>query len=436
MTKRGLLAALVILAAGPAFAADPATIDWPNVPTNTVKLFFPGQSTYQWLRSKEHPGAALVKTGGACLTCHKGKEEKMGADIVVGGKLEPHPIDGKQSVIDLAVQVAHDSENLYFRYQWKTRNAFPGSAHPHWRFDGKEWKAMGWPRLHKKVWDEGQPAIYEDRLSMMVDDGSVPMFAEQGCWLTCHDGMRDSPDVASADDVKAQPLLGGVLKKSDVRKYLPSTRNDDNATWDQTKSAEEVAAIKAAGGFVDLMQWRGHRSNPVGMADDGYVLEYRLSDAGKGVFSSNWDKEKKQPKYMFDEAKVGFKSRTMDELRDTSKPTSLIPETNTVAFDPNAGWKEGDMIPEYYTTREGAEGSSADNSDVKGVWEDGMWTVLWTRKLDTGNPADDKIMKVGGVYTFNFAVHDDNITTRGHHISWPTTLGVGADADITAVTLK
>jgi len=436
MTKRGLLAALVILAAGPAFAADPATIDWPNVPTKTVKLFFPGQSTYQWLRSKDHPGAALVKTGGACLTCHKGKEEKMGADIVVGGKLEPHPIDGKQSVIDLAVQVAHDSENLYFRYQWKTRNAFPGSAHPHWRFDGKEWKAMGWPRLHKKVWDEGQPAIYEDRLSMMIDDGSVPMFAEQGCWLTCHGGMRDSPDVASAEQVQAQPLLGGVLKKKDVRKYLPSTRTDDNATWDQTKSAEEVAAIKAAGGFVDLMQWRGHRSNPVGMADDGYVLEYRLSDAGKGVFSSNWDKEKKQPKYMFDEAKVGFKSRTMDEIRDTSKPSSLIPESNTVAFDPNAGWKEGDMIPEYYTTREGAKGSSADNSDVKGVWEDGMWTVLWTRKLDTGNPADDKIMKVGGVYTFNFAVHDDNITTRGHHISWPMTLGVGAEADITAVTLN
>ncbi len=65
-----------------------------------------------------------------------------------------------------------------------------------------------------------------------------------------------------------------------------------------------------------------------------------------------------------------------------------------------------------------------------------MWTVLWTRKLDTGNPADDKIMKVGGVYDFNFAVHDDNITTRGHHVSWPLKLGIGAEADITAVTLQ
>ncbi len=34
----------------------------------------------------------------------------------------------------------------------------------YWQFDGKDWKAMGWPRLHKKAWGEGQPAIYEDRL--------------------------------------------------------------------------------------------------------------------------------------------------------------------------------------------------------------------------------------------------------------------------------
>ena len=188
--------------------------------------------------------------------------------------------------------------------------------------DGSVPNALGWPRLHKKVWDESQPAIYEDRLSMMVDDGSVPMFAEQGCWLSCHDGMRDIPDLAATDDVKAHPLLGGVLKKSDVRKFLPSTRADDDATWDDTKSPEEIAEIKTAGGFVDLMQWRGHRSRPIDMADDGYVLEYRLTDQGKSVFSKNWDKAANQPKYMFNAAKVGFKSRTLDQIRDTSKPTS------------------------------------------------------------------------------------------------------------------
>jgi hypothetical protein len=420
---------------GTAGAAPPS--DWSAIPTKTLKLFFPGQSSYQWLRSPEHK-RAFRKTmqGDSCVSCHEDEEEELGQTMVSGDRLEPHPIDGKQAVIALATQAAHDSENLYLRFQWKTRNSFAGTAHPHWRFDGNDWKQIGWPRLHEKVWEDGQPAIYEDRLSMMIDDGSVPMFAEQGCWLTCHSGARDMPDVAGKADVKAHPLLGGKLKKKDVRKYLPASRTDEAASWDATKSADEIAAVKAAGGFVDLMHWRGHRSNPVGMADDGYVLEYRLFDDGKKMFSKNWDKAKKQPKYMFDVNKVGFKSRTMDKLRDPSVPSSLIVEQNAAPFDPNAGWKKDDMIPEYYVTRTGAKGSAADNGDATGTWKDGTWTVLWTRKLDTGHPQDDKIMKVGGVYTFGFAVHDDNITTRGHHVSWPMSVGIGTEADITAVTVK
>jgi hypothetical protein len=162
-------------------------------------------------------------------------------------------------------------------------------------------------------------------------------------------------------------------------------------------------------------------------------LEYRLTDAGKNIFSKNWDKKKNQPRYMFDEQKVGFKSRNMDQIRDTAQPSSIIREENAVAFDPNAGWKEGDMIPEYYVSRAMAKGSAADNSDVKGSWDNGTWSVVWVRKLDTGHPEDDKIFKEGNVYTFGFAVHDDNITTRGHHVSFPMTVGFGTKADIEAV---
>jgi len=435
MRKLALMLSVAVLAAGPALAAEAPAIDWSNVPTKSVSLFYPGQSSYQWLRSKEHKRAdRKTEQGDSCISCHEGEEAELGELIVSGERLEPHPIDGKQAVIDLAVQATHDDDNLYLRFQWETRNPYPGTAHPHWRFDGTDWKQIGWPRLHSKVWDDGQPAIYEDRLSMMIDDGSVPMFAEQGCWLSCHDGMRDMQDLAEKADVKAHPLLGEVLHKKDVRKYLPSSRADDDASWADTLTVEEIAEVKTAGGFVDLMQWRAHRSLPIGMADDGYVLQYRLTDDGKNIFSKNWDKAAGQPKYMFDPAKVGFKSRVMDDIRDTSQPSSLIVEENAVAFDPDAGWQEGDMIPEYYVSREGAKGSAADNSNVEGMWEDGVWTVVWTRKLDTGHPADDKIMKVRGVYTFGFAVHDDNITTRGHHVSWPMTVGIGVEADIQAVT--
>ena len=63
--------------------------------------------------------------------------------------------------------------------------------------------------------------------------------------------------------------------------------------------------LLAAGGFLDLMQWRVNRSAPVGMADDGYVLEYRNFDEGKNPFSWNIDRKTMTPLNMFDAGKVG-----------------------------------------------------------------------------------------------------------------------------------
>lgn len=419
------------LIGGTAMAAEP---DWSTVPVKTVKLFYPGQSSSQWLLSPQHRNAGKqVAAGKACISCHEKEEADMGAAIVKGGRLEPTPVPGKSATIDLNVQAAFDTRNIYLRFQWKTRNPYPGDAHPHLRFDGKDWKVHGHPRLDAEVREGKQPPLYEDRLSLMIDDGKVENFAAHGCWVTCHDGMRDMPKVALGAVVAANPLLGQTLKKTDVRKYLPSTRTGES--WDTTRSPEEIAKLKAEGRFLDLMQWRAHRSNPVGMADDGYVLEYRLSDDGKEMFSANFDKETRQPKFMYDARKVGVKAIHADDLRKPGKPQQLIIEANGVPFDPKADWKEGDMVPEYVVSRSRATGSAADNSDVKGVWKDGIWTVLWVRPLNLSNP-DDKVLTPDGVYNVGFAVHDDNITTRGHHVSFPVTLGIGAKADIQAVKIE
>jgi hypothetical protein len=429
-----LLVAAVAGALVPAYALakDPAQVDWSRVPTRSVTLFWPAQSSYQWLRSDGHPGAKMVEKGTSCVTCHKGKEAKMGDKLVKANKLEPMPVKGKNGVIKLSVQVAYDDENAYFRARWKTRNKFPGEAHPFLRFDGKQWKQYGYPKLDKVVQEGKQPGIYEDRFSMMIDDGAVPGFAQQGCWLTCHNGERDMPNRATKADVQANPLFA-ALKKRDVRKYLPMTRTDAMASWDKGKSMDEIGKLKAEGMLLDLMQWRGHRSNPVGMADDFHVLEYRNGDAGKNPFASNLDKEKHQPKYMYDAAKVGRKSLREKDIRKGG--TALVRERNAVPFDPNAGWKVGDLIPEYVVSREDAKGSAADNQQAKGVWKNGMWTVVWARPLNLAN-ADDKALKEGKAYNFGFAVHDDNITTRGHHVSFPVTVGFGAKATIEATKLK
>lgn len=409
-------------------AAEPASIDWTKVPAVTVTLFYPGQSSYEWLITK-HKGAKSVQNGQACVRCHEGEERSTGSRIVAGGPLEPTPVKGKNGAVDLSVQAAYDARNAYFRFQWKTQQAFPGTEHQYLRFDGKEWKVYGYPKLDQVVREGKQPGIYEDRFTMMLDDGKVPGFSRQGCWLTCHDGQRDMPQTASPEDARANPLLSAI-KKNDLRKYLPATRNDPG-NWKSGKPLEEIARIKAEGGFVDLIQWRAHRSNGVGMADDGYVLEYRSSDAGKDMFSSNADAKTHAPKFMWDEKKTGYRSITADQLRKGEH--FLVREANAVPFDPGAGWKEGDLIPDYVLSRQDAQGSAADNS-AAASWKDGQWTLVVSRPLNLAN-GDDKALKEGGVYSVGFAVHDDNITTRGHHVSFVRTLGLGAPADIRAVKL-
>ena len=167
------------------------------------------------------------------------------------------------------------------------------------------------------------------------------------------------------------------------------------------------------------------------MADDGYVLEYRLGDAGRGMFGANSDAKTHQPSFMWDAAKVGYKSITEAQLRKGDH--FLVREKNAVPFDPNAGWKEGDLIPDYVVSREDAKGSAADNNAIAS-WKDGKWTVVMVHPLGLTN-ADDKMLKPGKVYNVGFAIHDDNITTRGHQVSFVKTLGIGAKADIEAVKL-
>jgi acetamidase/formamidase len=60
---------------------------------------------------------------------------------------------------------------------------------------------------------------------------------------------------------------------------------------------------------------------------------------------------------------------------------------------------------------------------------------FFVRKDKLTNP-DDKALNEGKVCNFSFAVHDDNITTRGHHVSFPVTVGFGVKAAIEATKLK
>jgi hypothetical protein len=62
-----------------------------------------------------------VLEGDACVSCHEGEEEDLGASLVEGGPLEATLIEGKNPTVDLQVQAAYDADNAYSRFQWRTQ---------------------------------------------------------------------------------------------------------------------------------------------------------------------------------------------------------------------------------------------------------------------------------------------------------------------------
>ena len=429
--------ALTALGSGAAWSADPAKIDWSAIAMSEVVLFYPGQASYQWMLSTEHRkgGAKGVREGEPCLECHKGEEAAIGDKIVSGKRLEPNPIAGKVGSIKVTLQAAYDSEYLYLRANWPAKN--PGNFHAYVVYRDGNWQDYSSHRADEAVVAGKLRASYEERFSIMLGDGkSVPSFNTAGCWASCHSDVNDMPNEAKKADIEAHPILGKAgMKRSDTKKYLPETRSAMGPTggWDKSKTKEEIEALRAKGVFVDLWQWNSYRTNAANMANDGYVLEYRNSDSGKAPAFGNWDGAKKQPLFMFDPAQNGGRAGlTEAEFHNPKAP--ILREKNRVAYDPKFPWKNGDLMKKQGIGT--AEGSAADNAPVVGTHAGGAWTVVWRRKLNTGNN-DDIALKPGESYPVGIAIHNDSVADRWHHVSFPLKLSIGRkDGNINAVQVK
>ena len=332
----------------------------------------------------------------------------------------------KQLTVPLQVQAAYNGTDMFFRYRWPSEK--PGIFHDVVKFEDGKW-------VRKGAGNPGPEAsgLQEDRVAMMLDDGSVPEFARYGGYLAIGSGIATFTKHANGDEVKAQPYLGKKLKQEEVSKSLPGTRTDID-DWASVQPEDKLKAQREAGYFLDLWHWRGHRSNPINMSDDQVIAEGRMGDEGKSAAGSNWDGEKKQPKLMFNAAATGYKALKWDDVQQgkiDQDSTYFLREGEAVAFDPAAGWVNGDTLPRR--TLRTPEGSMADIAvQGKGRWADGYWDVTLSRKLDTGHPLDDKVLKDQGAYSVAFAVHRNATGGRWHYVSLPSSLGLGRAGDIVA----
>jgi len=332
----------------------------------------------------------------------------------------------KELTIPLQVKAAYNGREMFFRYRWPAKQ--PSIYHDMLKFEGGKWVRYG-----ASVAGPQPQGIYEDRVTMFVDDGSVPEFARYGGYIAVGDRMRFFTNEAKVDEVKAHPYLGQKRKQTEIGKHLPGTRSNIN-DWASVVPEDELEALRKAGYFLDLWHWRAHRSNPIDASDDQYVFELRGGDAGHGPFTNNWDAEKRQPQFMLNPEKSGKRALNWDDLLQRKlgfDDVYFISESTAVPFDATHTWQEGDTIPRRLL-RSG-DGSRADiKVSGKARWTDGYWDVTLSRAMDTGSPADDKIFVDKRVYNVGFAVHRDAFGSRWHYVSLPVTLGLEREAEFVA----
>ncbi|WP_214647966.1 NapC/NirT family cytochrome c [Ruegeria lacuscaerulensis] len=307
-------------------------IDWNAVASADMKLFYPGQASFEWVQNgRSHGGARpLTKGGDKCTTCHAAELDAIGNKIVAGGELEPTPIPGKRGVIDATVQAAHDDENLYIRLQW------PDAGHSPAPFvDGG------------KMDPDNQIKV-----AMMITGTGIEMGDQVGCWASCHADNTYMPFDPGAEEIAANADVSGRLAAQDtVTKYISESRTEIDTKgrrgkplggWDKLHAAEQIEQYLADGTYLDLM-----RVYADGSASNGYLLEQRVVNDGEIAASASLD--------------------------------------------------------------------------------GGMWTVVFTRPLNSGAPGD-VLLEAGKTYTVGFAIHDDFAAARFHHVTLDTSLALDDDS--------
>ena len=297
--------------------ASAADIDWGSVATKKVKVFYPGQASWDFLREQDHgTGAAPVKTHSkACADCHVGEngEYDVNADKIITGDLqrskskeplEPQGMPGAKGFKDLSLQAAYDAQNLYLRVSW------PGSG-----------ASVADPSLEERA----------DRISIQIAN-KIGTFKKYGCFITCHDDEEEMP----ANRGEKTTLYG----------YY--TRDKDN----NVKPQGTLDGYLSKGQFIDLIE---------------------ASFVGKEV-----------------------KTEDMHVLAAREK----------------------------------------DHNDVtaSGSFANGTYTVVITRKLNTGDKGDITL-EDGKDFDIGIAIHDNKNHERKHYVSFPLSIGLSAPADVEAKKL-
>lgn len=117
-------------------------------------------------------------------------------------------------------------------------------------------------------------------------------------------------------------------------------------------------------------------------------------------------------------------SKGIDELQKNGALIDLWEATfKAKGLDVDDGW----ILEDRETDHKDVEGN--------GEWDNGKYTVTLKRKLKTSD-AKDVELKDGSTVTVGIAIHDDKAKLRMHYVSYPLSIGLGAEGTVKATKIK
>ena len=256
-TKFGSLILCAVLSIGA--SANAAEIDWSKVKGKTVKAFYPGVSSWEFLKGDDHgKGGPVVSSGeDSCATCHVSKAGKYDIDsdnIITGKKkkvasgtpFEPEAITGMKGFKDVEVKAAYDAENIYLRLEWEGVGA-----------------SVKDPSLGAKH--------LVDEIAVQLN-GNIKAFRNYGCYITCHDDQEGMPQ----DNKKETHLYGFYTREKELGAVKPK---------------DKIDGYLSKGQFIDL--WEAFFVGDKITIKDQYILDSRREDKNDveatGSFASGKD---------------------------------------------------------------------------------------------------------------------------------------------------
>lgn len=175
-------------------------------------------------------------------------------------------VNGKAEVIrEIGVKAAYNHAYIFFRFAWKDRSQ--GKYPDYFVHEGERW-------IHDRN-------VMEDKLAVMLGNGKVEGFPRKGCYVVCHNDIKDQPNTPSMTQIRGHPYFGEQgLRAKKIGKYTRESRRAPG--WAHLKGKQEIQGLRSEGRFLDLWQWGAHRSNLLGWLTDAHVLETKYEDSGKG----------------------------------------------------------------------------------------------------------------------------------------------------------